>query len=173
MTAIATPTATASAERVLRELWSFDDSDMPVLPVDSVQIAKKLGIQVFETELPDGVSAALTSRPNTDPIILLRSTDSINRKRFSTAHKLGHFMKRLDEGTLDEEFEYVDLRGKTASLGTEPDETYANAFAAALLMPEVAIRRAAGSDPDPIALSQQFRVSLEAMSIRLKVLGFA
>ena len=168
MTAIATPTATASAERVLRELWSFDDSDMPVLPVDSVQIAKKLGIQVFETELPDGVSAA-----NTDPIILLRSTDSINRKRFSTAHELGHFMKRLNEGTLDEEFEYVDLRGKTASLGTEPDETYANAFAAALLMPEVAIRRAAGSDPDPIALSQQFRVSLEAMSIRLKVLGFA
>ncbi len=173
MPATKTPTASESAARVLRQVWVTDEAGDPVLPVDSVQIAQKLGIQVFETDLPDGVSAALAGRPNTDPIILLRTTDSTNRKRFSTAHELGHFMKRLDEGRLDEEFEYVDLRGHSASKGTEPDETYANAFAAALLMPEESLRSAAGSSPDPIALSQQFRVSLEAMSIRLKVLGLA
>jgi len=62
--------------------------------------------------------------------------------------------------------------------GTDPDEVFANQFAANLLMPETEITERFGEytgeyteDTAILALARHFQVSAEAMSIRLKDLG--
>lgn len=149
------------AERILDTLWT------PMrIPVDPVKIARRLGIEVIEAELARNVSGALVKRPDEDPVIMLNGRDSPNRKRFSCAHEVGHFVKRSDD---PDEYEYIDLRGARASAGTDADEVYANAFAAELLMPEKEIKRRKGKSEVEMAVA--FDVSREAMHNRLKNLG--
>jgi Zn-dependent peptidase ImmA (M78 family) len=64
-------------------------------------------------------------------------------------------------------WEYVDKRDPLSSEGLEPDEVYANQFAAELLMPrDVVSERAAGSNAAALAID--FGVSGDAMGFRLE-----
>ena len=63
-----------------------------------------------------------------------------------------------------------DRRGPSAARGNNPDEIYANQFAAALLMPEEKVRELRGQI-GPAAMAVEFGVSLEAMMFRLENLG--
>ncbi len=76
----------------------------------------------------------LVKRRGEDPEIYVHASDSLNRQRFTCAHELGHYVKRSAMG--DEEWEYVEHRALLASQGTDPEEVYANKFAAGLLMSE-------------------------------------
>jgi Zn-dependent peptidase ImmA (M78 family) len=113
----------------------------------------------------------LAKTPNRDPEVFINSLDSANRQRFSCAHEIGHYSKRAT-GRDDDEWGYIDRRGPAASRGTEPDEIFANQFAAALLMPEACVRELS-DDLDPAALAVRFGVSLEAMRFRLDNLGIS
>lgn len=124
------PKAEQAAVELLQECW--DGS----LPVDPVRIAKALGIEVLDAALNEDVSGALVKKQGFDPLILLSSRDSSNRKRFTCAHEIGHFIRRSDE--LDK-YEYVDYRDPTSSTGTVEEERFANSFAANLLMPKPAV----------------------------------
>lgn len=116
------PEAGQAAQELLEECW--DGS----LPIDPVRIAKALGIQVFNASLKDEVSGALVKKEGKDPAIYLNREDSRNRKRFTCAHELGHFIRRSDE---HEQFEYVDYRDEQSATGTVEEERFANGFAAA------------------------------------------
>jgi len=159
------------AERDARELleraWMEDGPERLVLPVDPFAIAFKLGLQVFtDRNLPPDVSGMLRKRPGyEDPEILLNSSDSRNRQRFTCAHELGHYTQRVKTGN-DDYWEYVDRRDPLSSEGLNPDEVYANQFAAELLMPrDVVSQRAEGSNAAALALD--FGVSGDAMRFRL------
>jgi IrrE N-terminal-like domain len=157
-----------TANKLLDETWEKDAFGYPAIPVDPVQIARALNIQVFNADLPEGVSAALVGRgEGADPVIFLRKTDSISRKRFSTAHEIGHYMKRLSEGTAEDVFEYVDLRSKSSSEGFDPEEIFANKFANSLLIPRSTASRLAIKDYDLVALARAFDVSPISVSIYL------
>ncbi len=96
---------------------------------------------------------------------------SPGRRRFTIAHELGHWHLHRDQG--DSHF------CRPEDIGGSRDELYelrrleaeANRFAAALLMPETAVRREAArlrlSVP---ALARQFGVSALAMQVRLETL---
>jgi Zn-dependent peptidase ImmA (M78 family) len=159
--------AAEDAERLLRSVWLRDRQVVP-LPVDPVQIARTLGIDVYDARLDQNIFAALVKELGQDPTILLNTIDSPNRKRFSCAHEIGHFMRRSDD-----EYEYVDRRGPLSSAGTDPEEIYANNFAAALLMPEAEVRRLYKKDATDVEMALIFDVSREAMGFRLKNLGLA
>ena len=163
---------TGSAERdalgLLRAAWAPDYPDLPA-PVDPIYIAQGLGIQVYTAVLDDGVSGMLVKRPGVDPAIYLNRLDSPNRQRFTCAHELGHYVKRAS--TDDDTWEYVDTRGPNASTGKDPDEIYANGFAAALLMPREAVARMVKNGLTAAEMAYRLGVSLEAMNIRLGVLG--
>ncbi len=168
-------THTGSAEKdavaLLRAAWAPDyPSSMPT-PVEPIYIAQGIGIQVYKATLDEGVSGMLVKRPGLDPEIYLNRLDSDNRQRFTCAHELGHYVKRASSD--DDEWEYVDARGPSASQGTRPDEVYANGFAAALLMPREIVARYAKEGQHPAVMAYHFGVSVEAMNFRLRNLGIA
>jgi Zn-dependent peptidase ImmA (M78 family) len=163
--------AEKDAERVLVTIWSPDASPVR-LPVDPVQIAKRLGIDTFETQLDPNVSGTLVKRAGRDPIILINDQDSNNRQRFSCAHELGHYVRRSNQmEEASEEFEYVDLRGPLAAQGSDQEEMYANRFGAALLMPAERVRAFKKASLSVVEMQYAFGVSGDAMGNRLKSLN--
>ena len=150
-----------SANKVLDTIWKGKS-----FPVDPFVIATQFGIKVIEADLPADVSGAIIKKKGNDPIIALSKSDSNNRKRFSCAHELGHYVYRTDE--LQEEYDYIDLRSKTSSIGTEPEEIFANKFAASLLMPEEEVKKLYKKKTPFFLMAQYFGVSDDAMTIRLE-----
>jgi Zn-dependent peptidase ImmA (M78 family) len=109
--------------------------------------------------------------------LLVNATDPPFRKRFTIAHELGHhFLHLLEDG------EFVDgeanlFRGITEDQQqVTPErrrEIQANMFAAALLMPEPAVRAEWEKLKSVEALARRFNVSESAMGIRVVQLGLA
>lgn len=150
--------ATRAAVRLLEEL----DAQVPV---DPVKVARALGIQVVDAPLDDSISGALIKERGKDPRIVLNSKDSANRRRFTCAHELGHFVKRSDQ---PDEYEYIDYRDGRSSTGVDHDERYANSFAASLLMPEREVRRLEDEGLSELEMALRLGVSRDAMHYRLK-----
>lgn len=153
------------AEQLLSTAWAHGHS-VPI-PVDPIEIARRLGIKVFTAGLEPGVSGMLIKRVGSDPEIYVNAQDSYNRQRFTCAHEIGHFMQRTAAG--QDSWSFVDRRSPITSMGVDPSEVYANQFAAALLMPAAIVRSIVPASP--VQLAQQFQVSADAMAFRLKNLG--
>lgn len=157
------------AKEILSTVWLREQSEMR-LPVDPFLIARRLGISVFVSPLDEGVSGMLVKRAGyDDPQIYLNENDSRNRQRFTCAHELGHYVKRTAEGNDGALWEYVDRRDDLAATGRDPEEVYANKFAASLLMPDDLVKRM--KDRSVAALAYEFGVSADAMNFRLDNLG--
>ncbi|HEO9763157.1 TPA: ImmA/IrrE family metallo-endopeptidase [Escherichia coli] len=149
------------ARRVLDTFWCGRG-----FPVDPAKIAHDMGLDVFITDLPGKVSGALIKQKDQDPAIFLNSNDNKVRQRFSCGHELGHYIAR--QASHSDEYEYVDLRGETASAGTHPDEIFANKFAAELLMPVDEVRKLHADGQPSYIMAHYFGVSDDAMTYRLK-----
>lgn len=160
-----TPNPAKLAEKYRVVFWGED-----VFPVDPVTIARHLGVEVLETHLPTDVSGALIKEAGQDPQIILETTDHSNRKRFSCAHELGHYASRVESNDEDLQYEYVDFRNGASATGQDPEEVFANNFAACLLMPESEVRARANKGTHA-ELAAYFGVSNEAMKFRLKKLN--
>jgi Zn-dependent peptidase ImmA (M78 family) len=153
--------AKKDAEAILRTVWGGFG-----FPVDPVRIARVLGVNVVDADLAGDVAGAIVKELGKDPVILVNRNDRPQRKRFTVAHEIGHFVKRGDEP-----FEYVDRRDTLSTLGSNPEEIYANSFAANLLMPEAEVKRLDNEKMTDIEMALRFGVSREAMNIRLNNLG--
>ena len=147
------------AEELIATVWH-----QRPLPIDPIQIAEQLGIKVFTAGLEPNISGMLIKEPGKDPEIYINSSDSTSRRRFTCAHELGHYVKRVATGTA--EWATIDYRGPLTSEGTDPDEIYANQFASSLLMPRKEVERL-HKELGVAALAYEFGVSEEAMNFRL------
>ena len=147
------------AERVLTAFWP----DRKV-PVDPVAIARAMGLGVKQGELPTEISGALVKRAGADAVILLAREDHPNRKRFTCAHELGHFVRHAGSAAI----ERLDFRGPLATAGFDKEEVWANQFAAYLLMPAAELLQAIEHQQAVWQLSHLFGVSGEAMGFRLE-----
>jgi len=156
--------AEKDAAALLEATWSGRG-----MPVDPVQIADQLGLDVLVTDLPEDVSGALIKERDQDPVILLNQGDSRNRQRFTCAHELGHYIQKSQND--GEDYEYIDLRGQLAKTGQDTDEVYANNFAANLLMPKAAVCALHEQKVPSFIMALKFQVSDDAMRYRLKNLG--
>lgn len=150
--------AAEDAAKLLKAAWSG------AIPIDPVAIARTAGLRVLEAELNEETLGALVKSAGQDPVILLNQADSENRRRFTCAHELGHYVRRSEE---DEQYSTVDLRDSLSSTGTDPEEIYANEFAASLLMPEDEIRRFVEAGMSDLEMAIRFKVSREAVQHRL------
>ena len=164
--------AESDARDILMSAWRRDEIPIP-LPIDPFEIAKNLGIKAYTANLDAGVSGMLTKLAGEDPEIYVEASDSPNRRRFTCAHEIGHYVKRSATG--DTEWEYVEHRDLLTSAGNNPEEIYANQFAASLLMPQEEVERRI-KDRENLAaetavLAAQFGVSEDAMRYRLVNLG--
>lgn len=151
--------ASKAADRVRFEHWGDK------LPVDPARVAGSLGIDVVEAYLDADVAGAIQQTPGERAVIFVSANDPANRKRFTCAHEIGHFVKRSDES---ETLGYIDYRDEAASMGLDGDERYANAFAAALLMPQHEVERLHEIGLDEEQLAKRFGVSQAAIVNRLK-----
>jgi Zn-dependent peptidase ImmA (M78 family) len=154
--------AANDAAKLLKAAWSG------ATPVDPVAIARAVGLRVLEAELDEKTLGALVKNPGQDPVILLNQADGPNRRRFTCAHELGHFVRRSVE---TEEYTTVDLRDPLSATGLDSEEVYANEFAASLLMPEDEVRSFIEAGMDDLEMAIRFKVSREAMQHRLDNLG--
>ena len=96
-----------------------------------------------------------------------------NRQRFSIAHEIGHFVLHEGQTYIDKGYR-VQFRDLESGSGTKREEMDANAFAAALLMPDEWVKDAFYQQPFELTeddvlqmLAQKFQVSTQAMSYRL------
>lgn len=146
------------------------------VPVDLDGIARRLGVQVLSTFLPDEVSGSIERLQNGSYVIHVNSQHAETRRRFTLAHELGHFVSHrhlLGQGTNDNRaYRTVRSEKHFNPAITQAHETEANRFAASLLMPEKILRDMYISLGKPSAdqLAKVFKVSGQAMEIRLNAL---
>lgn len=150
--------------------------------VDVEKIAKSLGLKVVRGNLGPDVSGLLVRTPQASHICVADG-DGPTRQRFTIAHEIGHYVLKhqfeagshvhVDHGN------YISQRGIRASQGVDRKEIEANQFAACLLMPKFLVARevarfekASLFDSQVVALAETFKVSEQAMTIRLASLGF-
>jgi Zn-dependent peptidase ImmA (M78 family) len=154
------------AAALLTQHWVTPDGTYP-LPVDSIYLARQLGMEVYLSDLAPDVSAVLVAKTGQQTGIYLNHLDARVRQRDSCAHEIGHYLRRRASG--QEQFGFIDRRDHFSSTGLDPEERWANQFAAALLMPADLIQMSPQRDPHQLA--PVFDVSAQAMTHRLTNLG--
>ncbi|HUZ46743.1 MAG TPA: ImmA/IrrE family metallo-endopeptidase [Terriglobia bacterium] len=159
----------------------LDERRVRSAPVAVAEIARALGVEVQETPAEDDLSGFLyRDRKRKSAIIGVNADHHANRRNFTVAHELGHFLLHdFDDVHVDRNFK-VWLRNDASSQGVDVEEKEANLFAAELLMPAHFLAR----DVDNIGtidlineevlqeLASQYGVSTQAMTFRLAYLGY-
>ena len=156
--------------RARRCLLSAGVVDLPI-PVD--RVATHLGIEIENADLGADCSGVLIRRGDR-AVIGVNSGDFRTRQRFTVAHEIGHFVLHEQQTYVDAEYA-VNFRDLESGSGTKTEEIEANRFAAALLMPELLVKKEfnarrfdlAGDDDELRLLAKKFGVSAQAMAIRL------
>lgn len=164
-------TPQAAALDILENYWA-DSEGRVNFPIDPVAIAKKLSAEVVLAELESEVSGLLVKDAGESKAkIYLSVDDNERRQRFTCTHEIGHLVHRnADKST---RVGYIDNRDLHSSSGKNPDEVWANQFAAELLMPGAAVRNLWAKGQSIARMARVFGVSQEAMNIRLSRLGLS
>lgn len=156
-----------------RALSVYHGGDSYGIPIDPVQIARSLGINVFASKLDNSLSGMIAKLgADGDVNIFVNSEHAAVRQRFTTAHELGHYFAKQELPDADVAT-YIHRRDSLSACGTNSEEIFANQFAAELLMPAAEVRRLKSVGFDLMALASRFNVSLDAMTLRLKNLSIA
>jgi Zn-dependent peptidase ImmA (M78 family) len=170
---VTTVNAAQAREAALAILGEFGVSTPPV-PIERIIKARKIVLQY--APLDEDLSGMAFIKDGVG-IIGVNALHHPNRQRFSAAHELAHHVLHADE---IRKAVHVDkgirilFRNDTSSLGTDPMEIAANAFASELLIPGQLLAAAlegGGVDLEDEAgveaLARRFRVSPAAMRLRL------
>ena len=158
------------ADRLLKE------HDVREAPVDVLTMARDEGIRVVFQPLEEQVSGMLV-QTGTETVIGVNERHHENRQRFTLAHELAHARMHANSPTVYVDGMMVHFRGAKQERPA-PIEVEANAFAAALLMPEGFLRDDLKNhvidmfdEPAVRSLAERYRVSVQALTIRLIELG--
>lgn len=154
----------------------FDEWGSETLPVNVIEIARCKGLEVLLQPLDDEISGMLIIQ-NHKGVIVYKEGESKVRQRFTIAHELGHYILHKNQRSLfwDKDFK-VMLRSQVNPEQAELQvmEQEANAFAAAILMPEHLLKREIennhfdlADENSLIALAKLFKVSTMAMTYRV------
>lgn len=142
-------------------------------PVDVRGLAKELGLSIEEKQMEDDISGSI-EKMNAQYKITVNDAHSENRKRFTIAHELGHFMlhdRLINNGIYDDKLyrSYENRRNKNVN---DFHETEANVFAANLLMPaDLVYKLINEKNLNCAQLAENLQVSKQAMEIRLESLS--
>lgn len=144
----------------------MDNEYYPLVGLD--EMAKKLGIEVYESDLT-GIAGSLSGFITYDdpatksrPRIFIEKSMSPERKKFTLAHELGHHF--LHEG-VKLRLDNLDYSSNTKNA---LEESEANYFAAALLMPKELLIRLLNKNKGVEEIAKYFGVSLSAARNRIK-----
>lgn len=166
--------STLTAEREARKLLAETEARVPV---DLNAVADFLGLSILEEDLEDSVSGMLVVNDG-HGMIGVNGHHHVNRRRFTTAHEIGHFLLHRAGANVFVDAKPVFFRDDISSSGTERQEVEANAFAAELLMPTKHLREQVEDEATDLyddtavqKLARSFGVSAQALTIKLVRLG--
>jgi Zn-dependent peptidase ImmA (M78 family)/DNA-binding XRE family transcriptional regulator len=144
--------------KALRDQWKLGSD--PIFNL--VELLEDNRIKVIEIESSDsfdGLSAWADDRKV--PVIVLNKSElkSLDRKRFTALHELGHLILKIEHHTENQK------------------EKFCNYFAAAMLLPEETLYNEVGKTrskvllPELGAIKKQYGISIQAIAYRMKDLG--
>lgn len=144
------------------------------LPIQIEKTVEYYGINIEKVDMPHG-QAGVIEIANDAAGMVINKQDSYVRQRFTIAHELGHFISCRYQGKTDRISESNDVlqysRNEDSSSGFDPEEVFANKFAASILMPKIKIMEIDKIDTLTIdELALLFEVSTQAMRYRLESL---
>lgn len=144
------------------------DNDMLKIPVDLIEIANNNNIEVYYTELPEGISGAIKYNKDKNRFqILIEENEPSYRQRFTLAHELAHYFLEGKKLLCNQEIHFDTKYRKDRNL----EEYRANYFAGALLMDKAMVTKLYEICPSIPILARTFNVSESAMTQRLIMLG--
>lgn len=139
-------------------------------PIQTVPLAEELGLKVWHVpSWEDHISGMILKNKDqggsSGYAIYVNKKHHINRRRFTTAHEIAHFVLHenlIGDGITDDALYRSKLTGGI--------EAQANKYAAEILMPLHLINKALAEGINSIdALATKFEVSKSSMSIRMGV----
>ncbi len=142
-------------------------------PVNPTLVAEALGLDVRAVLFRDPEMHGRVTKNADRTVIEVAALDAASRRRFTVAHEIGHALLHLKDVPNGS---YTDSRTQLFRLAnvtplSDPAETNANQFAAALLMPDEWVRLAHQRTRNVADLAREFNVSVDAMTFRIKNLG--
>ena len=144
--------------------------DQPVIYLRSI-LETEVGLRIFYGDLPSPIAGMYAFVTDLGCCVLINRKHPEERRRVSMLHEYGHGIVDRHKPGID----YLIRPGRRPA-----NERFADAFAAALLMPATSVRRAfldvvsSTNDfrvADLCRLAHTFFVSVEAMALRLERLG--
>lgn len=155
--------AKEKAEQMLKENFVNDP------PVDVYEIAKNEGLEIEIKDFSDKfnhISGYIKPEIRT---IFVNSRDTENRRKFTIAHELGHWILHRDKLESEPEKYAILYRIPLGRSQDDPVEQEANCFAANLLVPEemLTARREGKTEEE---LATEFHVSRDVIGYRISAL---
>jgi len=132
--------------------WNLGFDPIP----NVIEMLEDNGIRVIEMEAPvefDGLSTYVGKIP----VVVINKNYSVERKRFTALHELGHLVLSIEEGA--------------------DKEKICHAFAGALLLPDDCLKKLIGEKRSNIApgelvsIKEQFGISVQAIMMRAQLKG--
>jgi Zn-dependent peptidase ImmA (M78 family) len=147
--------------------------DVGVEPIDTMAVARAIGLVTTREPLADDITGALVTTPN-GPAVVINSRQPTSRQRIVLAHMIGHLqLGHHLPAVVHVERRFEAYRGERRYSASERLEFEANVFAGTLLMPTRLLRKALASVAHPVGdddiqrLATQFGVSVQGMTLRL------
>ena len=157
--------------RVFKKYPTLDDNRVST---NLDQVLDYLNIMAESVDLNEVLGehdnvAGLLLKEDNEWYIYTNSTNPAYRQRFTIAHEIGHYyLNHISKETPND----VMWRDNVSTLGTDPMEKSANAFAAELLMPATIISEMREWGYSPHKMAYELRVSVAAINYRLDALGY-
>jgi Zn-dependent peptidase ImmA (M78 family) len=141
----------AAALKLLKG-WNLGFDPIP----NVIEMLEDNGIRVIEIDAPDEFDGLSTFVGNI-PVVVISRNYTVERKRFTALHELGHIVLDIEEGA--------------------DKERICNAFAGALLLPDDCLEKLIGEKRSNIApgelvsIKEQFGISVQAIMMRAQLKG--
>lgn len=145
-----------AVEQLLNQ-WELGINTLP----NVIEMLEYQGIKMVEVDADEKFDGLSGWANGTIPIIIVNKRFSVERKRFTALHELGHLLLNISK----EEFAQKNI------------EKFCNIFAGAMLLPKETIFKELGSNRSAISLNElihikeSFGISIQAIMARAKHLG--
>lgn len=142
------------------------------------KLVKDLNLSLKEADFKDDNISGGIKKQGDLWTIYINKHDTFNRKRFTTAHEIGHYISyisgSLSKVPLDEQNELMDyaILERNESNKYKEVEKEANEIAGRILMPEFEVRYLVKNNYDVDEIADHFLVSTSAVTVRLRNLGY-
>lgn len=160
-----------------KALALLENFKLDTFPIDVKKLAESLDLTIIEDDFEDAIAGLLYYK-NGNGYVGVNKSHHENRQRFTIGHEIGHHALHHNiDGLHWDKKSFIFYRADN-NLPDKVQESEANKFSAALLMPETMLKRFISSENidlndeiDIYNLSIKLKVSEQALTFRLLNLG--